>query len=124
MRLTHVAMLTGLLLLTVVGGCALRHGSALAPTAEQPCPSWVEHPASKLSNADSEYLGCANVLNLRNMLDEPRDLVQGRSLGAANGARESRSVETYIQGKGKSPVSGGEAAPMIIMPAAVGDGSQ
>jgi type IV pilus biogenesis protein CpaD/CtpE len=75
-------------------------------TAAQPCPQWAEYPLDIHSGQDSPYLGCTTEYNLRAMVANPEDLEHGRSLGPADGERESRAVEAYRQGKVKAFGSG------------------
>jgi type IV pilus biogenesis protein CpaD/CtpE len=118
-----IAALAGGLLLMGSAGCALRRAEQLAPTASQPCPSWVEFPAATHSNLGSAYLGCTNHVNIRTMLERPADLEHGRPVGPAGGERESLAVETYNHGKTKlSKDTSNGASPTVIMPAAVGGG--
>jgi type IV pilus biogenesis protein CpaD/CtpE len=118
-----ITALAGTVLLMGLAGCAVRRGDNLAPTALQPCPSWVEFPAATHSNLDSVYLGCTNHVNIQTMLDRPADLEHGRPLGPAGGERESLAVDTYNQGKTRlSKDSSNGATPTVIMPAAVGGG--
>ena len=118
-----IAVLTAALLLAQTG-CAVRRGAQLAPTAAQPCPSWVEFPADTHSNADSAFLGCVNRENLTNMLERQEDLAHGRALGPARGERASSAVDAYNTGRTRLPGGTPAAGPTIVMPAAVGEGSQ
>ncbi|MEI7377496.1 CpaD family pilus assembly lipoprotein [Dickeya chrysanthemi] len=47
------------------------------------------------------YLGCANQSNLAQMAAEPRDLIQARSLDAADGVNMVNSIERYQQNEVK-----------------------
>jgi type IV pilus biogenesis protein CpaD/CtpE len=80
--------------------------------AGQPCQPWVEYPADPHSNAESPYLGCTNRVNLENMVDQPKDLRQGRALGPANGAHEANGVHAYEEGQIK-PFANPNAPPAI-----------
>jgi type IV pilus biogenesis protein CpaD/CtpE len=118
-----ITALVGALVLLGPAGCALRRGAELAPTAWQPCPSWVEFPAATHSNLDSVYLGCTNHVNIQAMVERPADFEHGRPLGPAGGERESLAVETYNHGKTKlSKDTSSSATPTVIMPAAAGEG--
>jgi type IV pilus biogenesis protein CpaD/CtpE len=58
-------------------------------------------PPDYNSNAGSPYLGCTVALNLRENAANPADLERGRSLGPADGQRETLAVETYQLNKVK-----------------------
>jgi type IV pilus biogenesis protein CpaD/CtpE len=105
------------LLLLASAGCIDRGIVRLAPTAGVPCPPWVE-------SADPVYLGCTNEANLRNMLANPDDLAQGRTLGPASGERETLGVDRYNKGKSNAPKNTGSAAPTVIMPNSGGEADQ
>ncbi|MEJ0062569.1 MAG: CpaD family pilus assembly lipoprotein [Alphaproteobacteria bacterium] len=68
-------------------------------TEARPCPPWAAVPAFRHGNADAPYLGCANHVNLANMLESPSDLDQGRPLGFADGERETVVLKDYDQNK-------------------------
>ena len=74
-----------------------------------PCPPWWEYPVDPHDNSDSPYLGCVGEVNLRAMVANPADLARGRSLGPADGTRESQAVETYQLGKIK-PLAGSSSS--------------
>jgi type IV pilus biogenesis protein CpaD/CtpE len=87
-------------LMTALPGCSTNTDAAPpAALAAGPCPSWVAYPADRHGNAGSPYLGCVNAVNLQSMVDDPRDLERGRTLGPANGERESLGVGTYQRGR-------------------------
>ncbi len=117
------ARLASFILLLAQGGCIDRSGVRTAPTAGLPCPPWVEFPADAHSNADSEYLGCANAVNLHNMLASPGDLARGRTLGPASGERETLGVDRYNEGKSNAPKNTASAAPTVITPNVGGESS-
>jgi type IV pilus biogenesis protein CpaD/CtpE len=110
-------------LLLVAGGCS---GPAAppAPTAAQPCPQWTEFPADPHSNRDSPYLGCANTLNLRSMVENPLDLERGRPLGPAQAERAMRAIEAYQQGKTNAGKGSGAPTPTIVMSGGTSAGGQ
>jgi pilus biogenesis lipoprotein CpaD len=62
--------------------------------AGRDCRYW---PATGLSAdvAGLPDLGCANTSNLAAMVADPRDLLEGRPLGPADGAREIGAVQRY-----------------------------
>jgi len=104
-----------------LGGCGGNRSRDLTPTnvagpAQPKCPvdgrgrgvaGSVERPPPTE--------GCWNAANLASMVADPRDLIRGRPLGPAVGAREAVSVETYRKG----PASGstGPAAGTTSTPA-------
>jgi len=99
-----------------------RNTAALTPTAEHPCPPWVEFPADRNSNADSAYLGCSVDYNLKATLEDPRDYEHGRELGPASGARESLGVAQYQTGQVKPLQAAEPATPTIVLGGAGGTG--
>lgn len=115
-------LLAGIAVMTLSAGCA-KHAPVAA--AASPCPPWVDYPADMHSNDPSPYLGCANRVNLDEMLDDKHDLVAGRKLGPANGERESRAVKAYEEGKTKTAPSGGASAgPSILFQGGSSTGGQ
>jgi type IV pilus biogenesis protein CpaD/CtpE len=100
-------------MLFFMAGCASRTPE---PTPRilvtgSPCPHWWEYPADPHDNSDSPFLGCIAAVNLRAMVANPADLRRGRSLGPADGDRESQAIETYQQGKIK-PLAGSGSSSM------------
>lgn len=98
-------------------GLALWAGTAQSQPAssQDACPPWASSHDLH-SNAEAPNLGCVNRKNLGKMLAHPEDLAQGRSLGPADGARESRAVDAYQQGKVKPFGTDQSMAPAIIVP--------
>jgi type IV pilus biogenesis protein CpaD/CtpE len=90
------------------------------PSATGPCPPWVAYPADRHGNAGSPYLGCVNVVNLQNMVDDPHDLERGRTLGPANGERESLGVGTYQRGRIPPFKDANSPRPTISLPGLTG----
>jgi hypothetical protein len=115
--LSKLVAIAGLLL--AGSGCSDRtEPPPPVPTAAQPCPQWTEFPSDRHSNRDSPYLGCANTMNLRSMVENPADLEHGRPLGPADGEHEARAVEAYRAGKVKWSQGAGALVPTIVMPGA------
>jgi len=115
-RLRAVATMIGAAVMLGLSGCESEPTPLPPiPTAERPCPPWVEFPTDHHSNADSPYLGCTSAANLRAMVADPADLERGKPLGPADGNRETRAVETYQQGKVKAFGDSGPMAPSITM---------
>lgn len=86
-------------LVLAAGACAAKHATLPPSAASDSCASWT--PSTGHSNAESLGLGCANALNLKNMVADPNDLKVGKVLGPGDGAREALAVEAYKQGKVK-----------------------
>ncbi len=107
MSAPYPTRLTGLAIVLLLAGCA---AAPHAPVAAAPCPAWVNYPVDRHSNAGSPYLGCTNAANLAQMLDDKKDLVEGRPLAPANGAREAKSVQDYEEGKTKTSSGNGTGA--------------
>ncbi len=66
--------------------------------------------------------GCVNAANLARMVADPRDLVQGRPLGPADGARNSVAIDTYRKGPTVAAAGQGGAASAVIIGGATGGG--
>ena len=113
-----------MLLLLALSACASGTTEVPGVAGPPPCPAWVNFPADDHSNAGSPYLGCTNAGNLRNMVDNPNDLDQGRPLGPANGERETRAVHAYEQGQVKAPIDQNAPRPLFVMPGATTGGTQ
>lgn len=65
------------------------------------CPNWSRDVAYDPRNLPLSNLGCANAVSLGLMIADPRDLVEGRSLGTADGVREAEAVVRYRTDKAK-----------------------
>ncbi|MGY2288513.1 hypothetical protein ACW9H6_01180 [Pseudomonas sp. SDO528_S397] len=67
-------------------------------------PSQCQQPAAKDEiGLDGDFkptlaLGCANNLNLMQMVEQRQDLVQGRATGPAMAAPVGRAAQVYIEG--------------------------
>lgn len=72
-----------------------------ASAAPQVCPPWIDYPADAHSNQESPYLGCSNDVNLIRMVERPKDLEQGRTLGPASGERQANAIKNYNSGPEK-----------------------
>ncbi len=93
---------------------------AAAPTPPQSapatCPPTPRQEAQDRSDPTSPILGCANVVNLGRMAERPSDMVRGRRIGPADGAREALAVEAYEKGQIKpftSPNAASAPRPQI-----------
>lgn len=63
------------------------------------CPDW--HRAPPFTNGVWSNYGCANAVNLGQMIADPRDLVTGRELGPADGTIAAAAVARYRKGEAK-----------------------
>ncbi|PCJ58084.1 MAG: hypothetical protein COA65_08530 [Rhodospirillaceae bacterium] len=63
------------------------------------CPDW--HQAPPFTNGVWSNYGCANAVNLGQMIADPRDLVTGRDLGPADGTVAAAAVARYRKGEVK-----------------------
>lgn len=63
------------------------------------CPDWSKPTTADYSNTAMSNLGCANTANLGLMVADPRELVQGRTAGAADGEGSVLAVQRYRTGK-------------------------
>jgi len=59
------------------------------------CPDWSGDPATGHANVPGSNYGCTTVTNLGLMLDNPRDLVMGRSLAPAEGNPPLGAMQRY-----------------------------
>ncbi len=107
MRISSMTLVLGLLALT---GCDDPYQSTLKPdytihvmptangtmAAVPPsCPSWSAATTDPYDNKPVPQLGCATARNLAMMVDQPEDLVHGRTLGLASGVTAVGSVLRY-----------------------------
>jgi type IV pilus biogenesis protein CpaD/CtpE len=70
---------------------------AVPPT----CPSWDYNMPGFMDQEPYAQQGCANARNLATMIDEPRDLLEGRRTGGADGDITALGLERYRTGKTK-----------------------
>ena len=63
------------------------------------CPDWSKPTTADYSNTAMSNLGCANTANLGLMVADPRELVQGRTAGAADGEGSVLAIQRYRTGK-------------------------
>ena len=59
------------------------------------CPDWRKPGTSDYGNTPMSNLGCANAVNLGLMLANPRDLIQGREMGDADGTASALAIQRY-----------------------------
>jgi pilus assembly protein CpaD len=71
-------------------------------TATPPeCPAWDDLLENYVSNGPTVPLGCANARNLNLMVEDPRDLLVGRTTGPTDGSHEVKAIERYMEDKVK-----------------------
>lgn len=113
-----VCLALGTAALLAAAGCESMEKEPGAPAYRQACtaeaPTLQTPPIPHDDMTGAAYFGCSNEQNLRAMVDNPSDLEKGRTLGPANGERESTHVEDYRKGKTKSFESGGSSASVLI----------
>lgn len=63
------------------------------------CPDFRKPILTDFTNMPSSNFGCANAMNLANMVADPGDLVHPDKLGNADGAREAMVINKYRIGK-------------------------
>ncbi|MGB0695170.1 MAG: CpaD family pilus assembly lipoprotein [Rhodospirillaceae bacterium] len=93
------------------GGPDLKRGLAPAPQGtmavlirryeilEPDCPDYSSPYLGGWHNRPSSNLGCAQGINLARMIENPEDLVQGRSLDDMNGFFGALAVNRYLLGQ-------------------------
>ncbi|WP_167730287.1 CpaD family pilus assembly lipoprotein [Terasakiella sp. SH-1] len=79
-------------------GVSLRRYRVSVPN----CPNWTDDPNATYHNQPHSNFGCATAANLALMIGNPRDLVRGRDLSAADGAVLSNSLIQYRQPRSTS----------------------
>ena len=79
---------------------------AVAP----PCPNWSKAPGNDFNNTLHSDFGCSTATNLAAMIDDPRDLVQGREMGGVVGDPALAAIHHYRGGKGDSHSDAGAGA--------------
>jgi pilus assembly protein CpaD len=65
------------------------------------CPAWDDLLENYVSNGPTMPLGCANARNLGLMVEDPRDLLVGRTTGPTDGGHEVKAIERYMEDKVK-----------------------
>jgi len=68
-----------------------------------PCPNWSSPPTAEYTNAHNSNWGCAAATNLGLMVASPADLVNGRTLGPAEGQPAVNAVQRYMTDRVKQP---------------------
>jgi hypothetical protein len=120
-------LLVGALAISALGGCAAAghpeswDAITLEPPAQPTCR--LAAPAED-GTPTLPAEGCWNGANLSKMVADPHDLVKGKPLGPANGARESLAVEAYQRGQTKpSPDQGTGRQPILTIGASMDTGA-
>lgn len=100
--------------------------SSIAQTSQDDaaatCTPWVDLGGGH-DNTESPNLGCTNQDNLKNMVEDRRDLDRGRKLGPADAERESQAVRRYEEGIVKEATSGAASPGAPLIPTASAQGS-
>jgi pilus assembly protein CpaD len=65
------------------------------------CPAWDDLLENYLSNGPTVPLGCANARNLNLMVEDPRDLLVGRTTGPTDATHEVKAIDRYMEDKVK-----------------------
>lgn len=73
------------------------------------CPNWTPPADDDHGNNVGSNFGCANMTNLGLMIDDPRDLVMGRTPGPSDAEPIINSVARYHNDKVK-PLTGGSSS--------------
>jgi len=81
------------------------------------CPNWSKAPGNDFNNTLHSDFGCANASNLAAMIDDPRDLAGGRTMGPAKGDAALAAMKRYNAGK-VAPLSGGDSGSALTLPSA------
>jgi len=63
------------------------------------CPDWSRETGVDYANGPHTNFGCATTANLGLMIANPRDLVEGRRLGPADGIHQANGVVRYREGQ-------------------------
>ncbi|MFN4284000.1 MAG: CpaD family pilus assembly lipoprotein [Alphaproteobacteria bacterium] len=66
------------------------------------CPDWRKPGTADYGNAPMGNLGCATAVNFGLMLADPRDLIQGRAPGDADGTAAAAAMQRYRADKVKA----------------------
>ncbi|SLN36607.1 CpaD family pilus assembly protein [Oceanibacterium hippocampi] len=96
-------------------GLRLFYSRHVATTID--CPGWSGDSETNFKNQITPRVGCTTAANLAAMVDDPRDLVQGRPGNATEAERLARAVRIYRAGgsnhrvvsSGSSSGSGGSS---------------
>jgi type IV pilus biogenesis protein CpaD/CtpE len=64
---------------------------ATAPT----CPSWNDESVNPFDNQPLPQFGCATARNLADMIENPKDIVEGREMGKERGVTAVGAVRRY-----------------------------
>lgn len=88
-----------------------------------PCPPWNTALNGPWSNAALPQFGCASAQNLAAMVANPADLIEGRSMGPANGTVEAAALYRYEAGKTKAFIDPNKKETKTVNTAAANPGS-
>jgi pilus assembly protein CpaD len=70
-----------------------------------PCPDWRKPATTDFNNQEGANFGCATETNLGLMVANPRDLVNGKTLGPADAEATAKAVQNYRENKVPEPKS-------------------
>jgi pilus assembly protein CpaD len=90
------------------------------------CPNWSDSPDTPHTNTPNSNFGCATLSNLAQMVDNPRDLIAGRTLGPADADPGLHAIARYRADLVKPLIGGstsGGAAPSGSMSSSGTDSS-
>jgi pilus assembly protein CpaD len=87
------------------------HVVASAPN----CPNWSKAPGNDFGNTMHSDFGCASASNLAAMVDDPRDLAGGRTMGPGKGDAALQAMHKYRTGKVAS-LSGEDTGSGLVLP--------
>jgi pilus assembly protein CpaD len=103
-----------LIVVGLLAGCASPVPPMQMPKSSLNCPDWSADDGH--SNQPSPNFGCADAINLKLMVADPNDLVNGKTPGNPQGDGAFSAYERYRSGKVKSLT--GEAASTTYAPPA------
>lgn len=69
------------------------------------CPNWSKQAHGDFGNQPSSNFGCADGMNLGQMVARPADLASGLPVGAAAGQPAAAAVERYLSDKVQLPTA-------------------
>jgi pilus assembly protein CpaD len=73
------------------------------------CPDWSVGNNVNYSNTPSSNYGCANINNYGAMIEDPNDMIVGKSTYLSSGARSATPVTSYEAG-GTASTSGSSSS--------------
>jgi pilus assembly protein CpaD len=121
MAAARVGQIKALLARRGVGTVAIEPPAGLAPdhvvvladryvVTPPACPDWSDSGATGHTNVPNSNFGCATLNNFVLMVDNPRDLVTGRTLGPADAEPSIEAIERYHTGTVKPFLASGASS--------------